>query len=121
MQKSGSFGGGPKTPDFAKPVDADKTARALRYTQLVVGCRKLATAASFGASAKKADEEMCQLLRSYNEDVVKELRTAEGPRRAVVEAQFDLVCALTALLFSEEEAELLRRRGKAALQAAAAA
>ncbi len=121
MQKSGSFAGGPKSPDFTKPVDADKTDRALRYTQLVVGSRKLATAASFGASAKKADEEMCQLLRSYNEDVVKELRTAEGPRRAVVESQFEFVCALTALLYSEEEVELLRRRGKAALAAAVAA
>ena len=93
----------------------------MRYTQLVVGSRKLATAASFGASAKKADEEMCQLLRSYNEDVVKELRASEGPRRAVVESQFDFVCALTAQLYSEEEAELLRRRGKAAQAAAVAA
>ena len=120
MQKSGGFSGGPKYPDFARTVDPDKIERAMRYTKLVVGCRKLATAASFGASAKKAEEEMCQLLRGYNEDVVKELRTAEGPRRAVVESQFELVGKLTALLFSEEEAELLRRRGKAAMAATAA-
>jgi hypothetical protein len=121
MQKGGSFGGGPKFPDFSRAIDREKTERGLRYTRLVVGAKNLAVAASFGASVKKADEEMCQLLRSYNEDVVKELRTAEGPKRAVVESQFELVCAVTALLFSEEEAELLRRRGKAALQAAAAA
>ena len=121
MQKSGSFSGGPKYPDFSRPIDADKTERALRYARLVVGAKNLAVAASFGASAKKADEEMCQLLRSYNEDVVKELRGAEGPKRAIVESQFETVCTLTALLFSEEEAELLRRRGRAAQQAAAAA
>ncbi len=120
MQKSGSFGGGPKYPDFARPVDPDKLERAGRYARLVAGSKNLAVAASFGATQKKADEEMCQLLRSYNEDVVKELRAAEGPRRAVVESQFDFVLTLTALLFSEEEAELLRRRGKAALAAAAA-
>ncbi len=119
MQKSGGFGGGPKYPDFAKPVDADKSDRALRYARLVVGCKTLAAAASFHASQKKADEEMCQLLRSYNEDVVKELRIAEGPRRAVVESQFEIVCGLTAILFSEEESDLLRRRGKAAILAAA--
>jgi len=121
IQKSGSFGGGPKYPDFARAIDPDKTERGLRYARLVVGCKNLAVAASFGAAAKKADEEMCQLLRSYNEDVVKELRSSEGPRRAVVESQFEIVCALTAILFSEEEAELLRRRGKAAQAAAAAA
>ncbi len=119
-QKSGSFGGGPKYPDFTKPVDADKSERALRYARLVAGCKTLAAAASFGATQKKADEEMCHLLRSYNEDVVKELRSAEGARRAVVERQFEVVSGLTAILFSEEEADLLRRRGKAALQAAAA-
>jgi hypothetical protein len=119
MQKNGSFGGGPKCPDFSRAVDSDKIERALRYTRLVVGSRHLAAAASFGASQKTADEEMCLLLRGYNEDVVKELRSAEGERRAVVEAQFELACTLTALLYSEDESDLLRRRGKAALAAAA--
>ena len=121
LQKSGSFGGGPKFPDFTKPIDPDKSERALRYARLVAGCKTLAAAASFGATQKKADEEMCQLLRSYNEDVVKELRSSEGARRAVVESQFEVVSNLTAILFSEEEADLLRRRGKAAIQAAIAA
>ncbi len=93
----------------------------MRYARLVAGCKTLAAAASFGATQKKADEEMCHLLRSYNEDVVKELRAADGARRAVVESQFEIVSSLTAILFSEEEADLLRRRGKAAIQAAAAA
>ena len=121
IQKSGSFGGGPKYPDFTRPVDPDKSDRALRYAKLVAGCKTLAAAASFAATQKKADEEMCQLLRSYNEDVVKELRTSDGARRAVVESQFEIVANLTAILFSEEEADLLRRRGKAAMLAATAA
>ncbi len=121
VQKSGSFGGGPKCPDFSRAIDVDRIERALRYAKLVAGSRTLAVAASFGATQKKADEEMCQFLRGYNEDVVKELRSAEGARRVVVESQFALVCSLTSLLFSEEEAELLRRRGRAAQQASAAA
>ncbi len=61
------------------------------------------------------------LLRSYNEDVVKELRAGEPSRRTVVEEQFALAADLTGMLFSQEEAELLRRRGRAAVGTVAAA
>jgi hypothetical protein len=115
----GSFGA--KVPDFSRPIDADRIDRAKRYARLVVGCQPLAVAASFGASAKQAGEDMRQLLRAYNEDVVKELRAAMPPRRAIVESQFEFVCGLTAVLFGDEDAEFLRRRGKAASQAAVAA
>jgi hypothetical protein len=121
LQKSGGFTGGPKYPDFSRPADGEKVERALRYARLVIGCKPFAVAGSFGASVKRAEEEMCQLLRTYNEDVLKELRTADEARRAVAEAQFETASKLTAILFSEEEAELLRRRGRAALGAAQAA
>jgi hypothetical protein len=121
MQKGG-FVSGSKVPDFSRPVDADRIERAQRYARLVAGCKPLAVAASFGASAKQAEEDMRNLLRTYNEDVVRELRNAAAPaRREIVESQFALVCGLTATLFGDEEAELLRRRGKAALQATVAA
>jgi hypothetical protein len=119
MQKSGSFTGGPKAPDFSRAVDPEKHERGLRYIKLVVGCRSFAAAGSFGAKQKDATEECMGYLRRYNEDMVKELRTAQGERRAIVEQQFALATELTALLFSEEEADLLRRRGRAALSAAA--
>jgi hypothetical protein len=120
LQKSGGFTGGPKYPDFSRPADGEKVDRALRYARLVIGCKPFAVAGSFGASVKRAEEDMCQLLRTYNEDVLKELRTADEARRAVAEAQFETASKLTAILFSEEEAELLRRRGRAALGAQAA-
>jgi hypothetical protein len=41
------------------------------------------------------------------------------PQNGVVNAQFLLCAELTAILFSDEEAELLRRRGRAALSTAA--
>ena len=116
-----SLTGGHKAADFSRAVDQEKLDRALRYARLVMGCKPFAAAGSFGASVKKAEEDMCQLLRSYNEDVVKELRTTDAQRRAVVESQFENSVKLTAILFSEEEAELLRRRGRAALGPAQAA
>jgi hypothetical protein len=117
-QKSG-FSGSGRLPDFTRPVDPDRHARALRYARLMGGSRLLAAAASFGAKLKDAMDEAGAVLRRYVEDLVKEMRTAEGPRREVVERQFQLCTELTAIVFSEEEAEFLRRRGKAALSAAA--
>jgi hypothetical protein len=42
-----------------------------------------------------------------------------GERHPAVERQFELAVALTSQVLSPEEAELLRRRAKAALAAAA--
>lgn len=108
------YSGGPRVPDFSKPIDPDRTARALRYGRVMAGTKHLAVAGSFGAKHQNAMDDITQQLRSYCEDVLKELRTAEGPRREVVEAQFQLSLELTTLLAEESEAEFLRRRGKAA-------
>jgi hypothetical protein len=117
--KSGSYGGGPRIPDFSKPVDDERAERGLRYAKLVRGCELYAAMGSFAAAQKEAMGEACQHLRSYNEDLVKEMRGADGPRRAIAERQYGLAVELTAILFSAEEAEFLRRRGKAALATAA--
>ena len=105
---------GGRRADFSRPVDDDKRDLARRYARLVVGCRKFAAAASFAARHKDAFEEMSAYLQRYNEDVIKELRTGDPIRRAVAESQLQFCSELTALLFSEEEAELLRRRGRVA-------
>jgi hypothetical protein len=104
-----------KSADFSRAIDGEKRELALRYVRLVVGSRKFAAAASFAARQKDAFEELCAYLRRYNEDVVAAMR---GPANAIVETQFQFATELTALLFSEEEAELMRRRGKAAQAAA---
>ena len=108
--------GAGKSADFTKPVDAEKRDLAMRYVRLVVGSKHFAAAGSFAAKQKDATEELCFYLRRYNEDVVKEMRNGEN--RAIVETQFQFATEVTALLFSEEEAELMRRRGKAAQAAA---
>jgi hypothetical protein len=111
--------GNPPVADFAHSVDEERIARAERYVRLIAGCRSFAGSASFGASQKKADEEMAQLLRAYSEDVLKELRG--GPRHAMAESQLDFVIALSEILFGEEETDLLRRRVRAAQAAQVAA
>ena len=119
-QKTGYSGSG-RMPDFTKKADPEKIERALRYAKLLAGCRSLAVPGSFGAKHAKAVDEATLVMRSYNEDLVKELRSAEGARRENVERQFQLCTELTGMVFSEEEAEFLRRRGKAAIAKQSAA
>jgi hypothetical protein len=88
---------------------------ARRYVRLVTGCRHYAAAASFGARQKDTQEALCAQLKRYNEDVLKELRNPDPAHRAVAESQLALCIDLTAMLFSPEEAELLKRRGRSAL------
>ncbi len=103
--------------DFSKPISAEKREMALRYARLVSGSRNFAAAASFAAKQRATCDDLGALLKRYNEDLVKGLKS--DPHNEIATAQFALCTELTALLFSEEEAELLRRRGRAALSAAA--
>jgi hypothetical protein len=102
--------------DFSRNPGAEKHAMALRYARLVTGSRNFAAVASFAAKQKAVYDDLCTLLQRYNEDMLKALK-AGGNDIAI--AQFHLCVELTAILFSEEEAELLRRRGRAAQSAAA--
>jgi hypothetical protein len=106
-----------KGADLSKHPGAEKQEMAMRYARLVAGSRSFAAAASFAAKQKTTDDELGTLLKRYNEDVLKALKA--DPRDAVANAQFQFCAELTAVLFSDEEAELLRRRGRAALSAAA--
>jgi hypothetical protein len=103
--------------DFSRHPGQEKQEMALRYARLVAGSRHFAAAASFAAKQKTAYDELCTALKRYNEDVVKALK--DDPRNSIANAQFLFCAELTAILFSDEEAELLRRRGRAALSAAA--
>lgn len=103
--------------DFSKPCNAEKQEMAVRYARLVAGSRNFAAAASFAAKQKTIYEDLCTSLKRYNEDLVKALKAE--PQHAVANAQLQLCAELSAILFSEEEAELLRRRARAAQSAAA--
>ncbi|MDE2182904.1 MAG: hypothetical protein KGJ78_07775 [Alphaproteobacteria bacterium] len=115
------YTGGPRVPDFSRLPDADRIDRARRYGRLLAATKLLAVPGSFGAKYQDAVDEAMQVLRGYNEDVIKELRSADGARREIVEHQYQLALELTQCVFGDEEAELLRRRGKAAAAPAAAA
>jgi hypothetical protein len=112
---------GPKVADFSRPVCAQKHEMALRYVRLMTACRNFAAAASFAAKLQAAQEEIGTEVRRYIEDVIRALRESGNGAAQTVVAQFDFCVALVAALFSEQEAELLRRRGRAAQGAGAPA
>jgi hypothetical protein len=119
--KTGSYSGGPRAPDLSRAPDQEKLDRAMHYARLMAGCKPIAGAAAFGAAQAQADDEIVTALQRYCEDLVRELRTATGDRLAHAEGYFTLGVELTSILFSAEEAEFLRRRGRAATSAQAAA
>jgi hypothetical protein len=119
--KTGAYSGGPRAPDLNHAPNPEKFHRAMCYAKLVVGCRPVAAAASFGAMRKEVADTIGVELKTYCEDIVKELRAAEGDKRANAEAYFNVAVELATILFSAEEGEFLRRRGRAALGYAAAA
>jgi hypothetical protein len=104
--------------DVTKQVAPEKRASALNYARLVGGARNFAAAASFAAKHKAVSEEISHHLRRYVEDAVRELK-GEGERRAAAEFQLNYCAELAGLLSSPEEAELIRRRVRAASPAAA--
>src|SRR6185312_7662175 len=118
MHRSGSYGGGPRVPNIEHMPDQDeKIERAIRYARLVIGCRHLASRASFGATHKDAVDEIERELRVYNEDIVKLMRDPDETKRVKAEPYFRAAVDLTAILFSEEEADFLRRRARASMAA----
>ena len=100
--------------DFTHLVAPDRRAMALDYVRLVVGTRHFAAAASFAAKQSLALEEIGNHLRRYVENAVRDLRSSNGEKRARIESQLEYCAELAALLFSGGEAELIRRRVRAA-------
>src|SRR6185437_13139317 len=105
--------------DFARTASAEKRGMASAYAKLVAGTRIFAAAGSFAAKQRMALEEVSNYLRRYVEDAVRELRGCDGEKRVTVESQLQYCADLAGLLFSPEEAELIRRRMRAAQSAAA--
>ncbi len=118
MQKGGTFTGGPTGPRFlqAHRPGENGTRPALRQAG-----RRVPDRGDGGVLRRIAEESRrrhlpraAQLQRRRGQGAS---HRREGVRRRVVESQFEIVCGLTAILFSEEEAEFLRRRGRAAQRA----
>jgi len=110
--KVGSFAKGPKPLDLSRVPDPDRVAKAMRYAQLMVHSRPFAVAAAFNAKLTEAFDQTAASLRTYGEDILRELRAAPAEKRTNVDAHFAVVLQLCTLVLGQEETDFLRRRAR---------
>ena len=65
-----------------------------------------------GAKLNEAMDETADVLRTYGDDLLRELRAGPSETHAHIEEHLELVLTLCTLVLGEEETELLRRRSK---------
>jgi hypothetical protein len=110
MHRSGAYGSGPRVPVTARPLEPEKVERAVRYAKLLVGCRHLAAAASFQAACQNAFDDVLGALAAFNDGIEHEIRSTSEEVRIRAEPFHAVAVELTAILFSQQEAEHMRRR-----------
>jgi len=119
--KTGGFGKSLKPLDLSRKPDPDRVAKAMRYANLMVHSRPFSVAAAFHAKLTETTDEITGVLRTYAEDVLKELRAGPSEARPHIEEYWDIILSLCGLILGEEETEFLRRRSKVSTSAAASA
>ena len=117
QHKAGGFAKNGKPLDMSRPPDKDRVARAIRYANLLSHCRPFAVAAAFNAKLNEVMDETAIALRSFSEDILREVRVANSTTYAAVEAHFQVMLDLCKLVLGEEEADFLRRRARLAASA----
>jgi hypothetical protein len=113
IARMGSFGKGTAKPlDLSRQPDPDRVAKAMRYANLIVHSKPFSVAAAFSARLKETVDELSEILRTYAEDLIRELRAGPSDTRAHIEEHWALVISLCALILGEQETDLLRRRAR---------
>jgi hypothetical protein len=84
----------------------------MRYGHLMIHSRPFAVAAAFNAKLAETIDETADALRSYSEDLLRELRASAPEARASLEAHLKVFLDLCTLVLGEEETEILRRRSR---------
>ena len=110
--KIGGFGKSPKPLDLSRAPDPERLAKAMRYAQLMVHSKPFAVAAFFSAKLNESIDETANALRTYGEDLLRELRAGQPETRANMDAHWALLLELCTLVLGEEETDLLRRRAR---------
>ena len=103
--------------DLSRAYDPVRNANAMRYAHLMVHSRPFAVAAAFSAKLNEAFDETASMLRTYGEDILRDLRGATGETRTNIDAHFEPMLALCALVLGEQETALLRRRARVSANA----
>src|SRR5262249_43334523 len=108
--KVGGFGKSPKPLDLTRAPDSERVAKGMRYAHLMIHSRPFAVAAAFNAKLNETIDETASALRTYSEDMLREVRAAAPETRALIDAHLKVLLDFCSLVLGEEETEILRRR-----------
>jgi hypothetical protein len=111
-QKGFAFARRQRGLDLSRAVDPDRVARAMRYAQLVAHSRPFAVAGAFSARLMKVTDETSLALRSYAEDILRELRATAPEARLSAGEHLNVMLSLCELVLGEGETDFLRRRAR---------
>jgi hypothetical protein len=111
-QKGLAFAKRQRGLDLSRAVDPDRVARAMRYAQLVAHSRPFAVAGAFSARLMKVTDETSLALRSYAEDILRELRATAPEARLRAGEHLNVMLSLCELVLGEGETDFLRRRAR---------
>lgn len=110
--KVGTFSKGPKPLDVGRVPEPERVKRALSYAQLLSHARPLAEAAAFKAKLDEVFEETVIAIRAYNEDILREVRTAPVNIHPIAQQNFATALEVCTYILGEAEAGFLRRRSR---------
>jgi hypothetical protein len=111
-QKGFAFARRQRGLDLSRSIDPDRIARAMRHAQLVAHSRPFAVAGAFSARLMKVTDETSLALRSYAEDILRELRAAAPEARLHAGEHLNVMLSLCELVLGEGETDFLRRRAR---------
>jgi hypothetical protein len=104
----------PRPLDLSRAPDPVKIERALRFARMLVHSRPFSMAAAFSARLNEVVDELSAELRSFSEDMLREMRSADVEHRDRAHRYFEVTVEISGLVLGEEEADFLRRRGRVA-------
>ncbi|MFQ5564638.1 MAG: hypothetical protein ACE5FO_13840 [Parvularculaceae bacterium] len=104
-------------PDIDRPPSHRLMANARAAAELLVGADDLARRLGRDLSAGPVKREAVEQARAYAQDLVKEIRAAEGADRQAARRLMECALQIAAPLLSDDEMALLRDRALAAAHA----
>ena len=105
----------PQRPDYSRPVSSHMMEQASEAAVMIAAAPALAE--RLGAAADTATliaQEAREKMRNYANDLVTEIRAAEGEERKAARRMLEQVLSAAGPLLESDEADLLRDRASAA-------
>jgi hypothetical protein len=119
LHQIGVYGkNGPRRPDVGHAPNAERVAKAQACLHFLKGVCPAAESIGVQAHCRTITQQVETYLVAYEDGLIEEIRRARGHERDNALAYLDVVIEFRKILGPDNAAEVLRRRGKVAAQAA---